>query len=143
MKFKFCSNCSALNRVADKGVDAKAAVCGKCGMPLTNLKRADELTEAQTEKLIRNSKNLVVVDIFADWCGPCQSYMPIFSEIGEKYYDRAEFVKLNADKARNFSGRYGVRGVPYTLFFKDGKLVAQQQGLLASEVLEHQVQSSL
>lgn len=143
MKFKFCSNCDALNRVADEGLDRPAATCGKCGMPLGDLKSADELSESQTDKLIRNSKNLVVVDIFADWCGPCQSYMPIFQEIGRKYYDKAEFVKLNADKARNFSSKYSIRGVPYTLFFKDGKLIAQQQGLIPQNQLEQQVLSSL
>lgn len=141
MKYKFCHNCHALNRLSEKHLADNTGTCGKCGMPLGDLREADKLTETQTEKLIRNSNNLVVVDIFADWCGPCQSYGPIFSKVGAQNYTKAEFVKLNADQAPNFSARYDIRGVPATLFFKNGQLVAQQRGLLNEVQLTQQVQS--
>lgn len=150
MKYKFCGNCSALNRVETSKLDSKSlensessATCGKCGLPLGELKKADTLNESQTEKLIRNSDNLVVVDVFADWCGPCQSYGPIFSKVGELNFARADFVKLNADHAPNFSSKYGIRGVPATFFFKNGRLVGEHRGLLNESQLTQELNSHM
>lgn len=141
MKYKFCGNCSVLNRISSEHLKDKTSTCGKCGLPLGDMREADTLNEGQTEKLIRNSKNLVVVDIYADWCGPCQSYGPIFSKVGAQKFDEADFVKLNADKAPNFSSKYSIRGVPATLFFKNGQLVGQHGGLLSEQQLSQEVQS--
>lgn len=141
MKYKYCLNCESLNRVDSKHITDKTATCGKCGLPLGDMRATDTLKESQVEKLIRNTPNLVVVDIYADWCGPCKSYGPIFSKVGERFYEKAEFVKLNADQAPGFSSKFGIRGVPATLFFKNGKLVGQQAGLLNEAQLGQQVQS--
>lgn len=145
MKYKFCPNCQSLNRVDLNQVGPnqkdKDPSCGKCGSALGDLKEAAALEEPQVEKLVRNASNLVVVDIYADWCGPCKSYGPIFAGVARNLYDRAEFVKLNADRAPAFSSRHGIRGVPATLFFKNGKLVGQQSGLLSEAQLGQQVQT--
>lgn len=142
MKYKFCHNCSALNRVDPHGKEGMAT-CGKCGIPLGDLKVVDELEENQLDKLIRNSEHLVVVDVFAQWCGPCKTYGPIFSKVGESNFEKAEFVKVDADKAINFSNRFNIRGVPATLYFKGGKIVGQQAGLMSETQLSQQIQQFL
>ncbi|MEX0798659.1 MAG: thioredoxin [Bacteriovoracaceae bacterium] len=141
MKYKFCQKCGALNRVDSEKIAAKTPACGKCSAELTHLEAADHLSEAQIEKLIRNSDRLVVVDVYADWCGPCKVYSPVFTKVGEQNYKKAEFVKLNTDQARKFSARFGIRGVPATLFFKNGKLLNNQGGLLSETQLSQEVQA--
>ena len=141
MKYKFCARCSALNRISREKIEAQTPACGKCGAEINHLEAPDNLNEAQTEKLVRNSESLVVVDVYADWCGPCKSYAPIFEEVGAKNYKDANFVKLNLDNASGFANRFGIRGVPATLFFKNGKLLNQQGGLLNMSQLEQEVQA--
>lgn len=139
MKYKFCQKCRALNRIAPSQDSTKRPVCGKCGEKLNSLSVVETLSEELADKLIRNSDRPVLVDVFAHWCGPCQSYGPIFSEVGEKLYKKADFIKLDADQSPGFCGRYGIRGVPATLVFKNGKLVNQLSGVQSRQQLESYV----
>lgn len=141
MKYKFCYQCGVLNRISDQKLKDKTPMCGKCSAEIDHLEVADHLSESQTEKLIRNSNRLVVIDVYADWCGPCKVYSPVFSKVGSEQYLSAEFVKLNVDQAQSFGSKFGIRGVPATLFFKNGKLVNQLGGLLSEDQLAQEVQA--
>jgi len=141
VKYKFCYQCGSLNRISDQKVSERTPICGKCSAEIDHLEAADHISEAQLDKLIRNSERLIVVDIYADWCGPCKVYSPIFSKVGANEYLKAEFVKLNIDQAQSFAQKFGVRGVPATLFFKGGRLVNQLGGLINESQLSQEVRA--
>lgn len=85
---------------------------------------------------IINSKIPVLVDFFADWCGPCKSLAPILKEVKEELGNNIKIVKINVDKNQPLASKYQVRGVPTMLLFKDGKQVWRQSGVLQkSEII--------
>lgn len=75
-----------------------------------------------------NSGKLVVVDLWAEWCGPCRSITPSIEELATEYEGKAIIGKYNVDEENELSTEYGVRSIPTVLFFKDGKLADKQVG---------------
>ena len=75
-----------------------------------------------------NSGKLVVVDLWAEWCGPCRSITPSIEELATEYEGKAIIGKYNVDEENELSTEYGVRSIPTNLFFKDGKLADKQVG---------------
>jgi len=71
----------------------------------------------------------VIVDFFAEWCGPCKIMGPIFEEIGGKYEGKVKFVKCNVDEARDSAGKYGVMSIPTVITYKQGEVVDTMVGL--------------
>lgn len=135
-KIIVCLSCGAINKAQLSDIDSKTPVCGKCSNELNQISDVKTLTTQKLDKVIQHSELPVVVDIYADWCGPCQAYAPIFKEVASKNWQRAEFFKIDSQADPNFSARYNVRGIPTTLIFKNGRLVNQQSGLLNHSQLE-------
>ena len=79
-------------------------------------------------------KELVIVDFFATWCGPCQMLAPILVDIDKEYED-VEVYKVDVDENQDAAMRYGVNAMPTLVFFKDGQEVERQVGLLSKEEL--------
>ncbi|GAA4275432.1 thioredoxin [Aquimarina mytili] len=79
---------------------------------------------------IIDSKKPVLVDFFADWCGPCKVLSPILKEVKDELGDHIKIVKINVDKNQPLSAKYQVRGVPTMILFKDGKQLWRQSGVL-------------
>ncbi|MCK0109969.1 thioredoxin [Flavobacteriaceae bacterium S0825] len=77
----------------------------------------------------------VLVDFYAEWCGPCQVMSPILKEVKDQLNDIVSIVKINVDKNQELSGKYQVRGVPTFLIFKKGQLVWRQSGIVKKEEL--------
>ena len=89
-----------------------------------------EVTDDTFEKEIINSSLPVLVDFWAEWCGPCQIFAPILSEIATDYAGKIKVAKINIDQAAQVTQKYGIRGIPTLILFKDGKATLTKVGAL-------------
>jgi thioredoxin len=89
------------------------------------------LTDSNFDQEIRNG--VVLVDFWAEWCGPCRRIAPIVEELAGKYDGRATVAKLNVDENPNVPGRFMIRGIPTLLLFKNGQLAETLVGLAPKE----------
>ena len=85
----------------------------------------------------------VLVDFWAEWCGPCKMIAPILIEIAEEYGERLRVAKLNIDENPNTPPRYGIRGIPTLMLFKDGNVEATKVGAVSKSQLTAFIDSSL
>jgi thioredoxin 1 len=85
----------------------------------------------------------VLVDFWAEWCGPCRSIAPSLEALAEEYDGKLEVVKVNIDENPMTPTQYGVRGIPTLLIFKDGQVAAQQVGVAPKSVLKAWIEKSL
>jgi len=101
-----------------------------------------EVTDKTFDETIRNNQ-LVVVDCWAPWCGPCQMVAPIIEELAKQYAGKVLFGKLNVDENPLMAMRYGIMGIPTLLFFKNGELVDRIVGAIPKQMLEQKIKSFL
>jgi len=94
------------------------------------------ITDSDFDEEIKNSKLPILVDFWAEWCGPCKQIGPILEEIGEAKKDKIKILKLNVDENPQTPQKFGVRGIPSLMFFKDGNLVDTKVGSLPKSMLE-------
>ena len=85
----------------------------------------------------------VLVDYFAEWCGPCKMIAPILDEIAEKYVNKVKICKLDIDESRSTTAKYGVRGVPTLMIIRDGQVEATKVGALSKSQLEAFLDSNI
>ena len=85
----------------------------------------------------------VMVDFFAEWCGPCKMAAPIIDKLADKYKDKAIVAKLNVDENQDIAALYGVMSIPTVMMFKNGKLVNRQIGFIGEEGYEAMITSAL
>ncbi len=95
-----------------------------------------------TRQVIKG-KGLILVDFWAEWCGPCRMVAPILEELAEEYGGQVTIAKLNVDENRESAARFGIRSIPTILFFKDGTQVEQIIGALSKSALKTKVQQHL
>lgn len=85
----------------------------------------------------------VVVDFWAEWCGPCKAMSPLVDELASEIGDAVKVVKVNIDESPNAPTKYGVRGIPTFMIFKDGKVVDTKVGSMSKTALSEWVRSSI
>ncbi|MEI6266529.1 MAG: thioredoxin [bacterium] len=95
------------------------------------------------EKEVVKSDIPVIVDFFADWCGPCKMMGPIFEEVGKKFHGKVKFVKLNVDEAQKTAQKYGVMSIPTLITFKVGEPVDTLVGLQDEDSLSEKAEKLL
>ncbi|MBT8297314.1 MAG: thioredoxin [Maribacter sp.] len=92
-------------------------------------------------KKIISSETPVLIDFFADWCGPCKMLGPILKDVKEELGDKVKIVKIDVDRNQSIAAKYQVKGVPTMLLFKDGKQVWRQSGVLQKNDIIQVIQS--
>ncbi len=84
---------------------------------------------------IINSSTPTLVDFYADWCGPCKMMPPILREVKDKLGDRIKIIKIDTERNREVSAKYGIRSIPTMILFKNGKSIWRQSGVLPAPQL--------
>ncbi|MFW5703841.1 MAG: thioredoxin [Patescibacteria group bacterium] len=99
---------------------------------------ANKVTKATFQEEVINKKGVVLVDFFAEWCGPCKMVAPIIDELSKERED-ASFVKVNVDEEGELAQEYGISSIPTFVVFKDGKVVSQFMGAQGKESFEEAI----
>ncbi|TAJ14653.1 thioredoxin [Marinilabiliaceae bacterium JC017] len=94
-----------------------------------------EVTDANFEEVVLNSDKPVLIDFWAEWCGPCRMVTPIVKELAEEYDGKAVVAKMDVDSNPGTSVKYGIRNIPTILFFKKGEIVDKQVGAVPKTIL--------
>ena len=93
------------------------------------------VTDLSFEADVLKSSQPVLVDYWAEWCGPCKQIAPILDEVSLTYQGKLQVVKMNVDENRDIPGKFNIRGIPTLMLFKDGKLAATKVGALSKAQL--------
>jgi thioredoxin 1 len=102
-----------------------------------------QFTDGNFEDLVLKSDKPVMVDFWAEWCGPCRMVGPVVEELAKEYDGKAVIGKLNVDENAQVSMKYGIRSIPTILFFKDGQLVDRSVGAVPKAMLAQKLQAQL
>jgi len=96
---------------------------------------AKQITAAEFQNEVLNSKDTVLVDFFATWCGPCQAMIPVLDELSNELPAGKKVVKIDIDQAPEIAAQYGVMSIPTFKVFKDGQIVNEALGMQSKEAL--------
>ena len=102
-----------------------------------------EVSDATFEQEVLKSSQPVLVDFWAVWCGPCKAIAPVVDSLATAYAGKLKVAKVNVDENGATPSRYGIRGIPTLLFFKEGKVADQVVGYVPQNVIEEKVQRLL
>lgn len=102
-----------------------------------------QVTDDSFQADVLNSDTPVLVDYWAEWCGPCKSLAPILDEVAKEYAGKIKVMKLNIDENQETPRKFGVRGIPTLMLFKNGSVEAQKVGALSKSQLSAFIDSSI
>jgi thioredoxin 1 len=101
------------------------------------------VTDADFSQTVLESSNPVLVDFWADWCGPCKMIAPVVEELAEEFDGRFNFTKVDVDANPETAMQFGIRSIPTLLLFKDGKVAEQVIGAVPKAILKKKIEKVL
>lgn len=104
---------------------------------------AIEITDSNFEEVVLNSDKPVLIDFWAEWCGPCRMVGPLVEEMSKEYEGKAIIGKLDVDSNPNITVKYGIRNIPALLYFKGGEVVDRQVGAVPKNILSAKLDAQL
>ena len=137
-----CSHCHTKNRIPARYLAARGK-CGQCKQPLPPQSQPIEADASTFDDIVQNSPVPVLVDFWAEWCGPCKMIGPALEELSEEYGDKIKIVKVNVDENPNSPAQLGVRGIPALFLFKDGEIVSNRAGAAPKAALKGWIDESI
>ena len=101
------------------------------------------ISDSTFESVVIDSKNTVLVDFWAEWCGPCKMIAPVLDEVATSYQGKLQIAKMNVDENRDIPAKFGIRGIPTLMLFKNGQLAATKVGALSKAQLNEFLEPQL
>lgn len=126
-----CPHCGGLNRVPTEKL-SKKPTCGHCKQSLITDKPL-EMTGPQLNKAIQKTDQVIVVDFWASWCGPCKMFAPTFAQAAQHLsssHPQARFVKINTEQEQAVAAQFNIRSIPTLALFKNGQEVDRISGAM-------------
>jgi thioredoxin 2 len=125
-----CSQCEKVNRVDLERVKAAEPLCGSCQARLPLKEGVQEVSSLGLEKLLAHADRPIVVDFWAEWCGPCKAFAPTFKAAARELGGHFLFVKVDTEKEPGAAEKFRIRSIPTLIVFKDGNEVERQSGAM-------------
>lgn len=124
-----CSACGATNRIPAKHL-ADTGRCGSCKTPLPPLSSPVDASAEVFEDVIQNARVPVLVDFWADWCGPCKMAAPEVAAVAKEMAGQLIVLKVDTEREERLAARYRVQGIPNFMVFRNGQSVQQRAGVM-------------
>ena len=106
-------------------------------------KTSIEITDGNFEELVKNSDKPVLIDFWAQWCGPCLQIAPVIEELAEEFEGKVVIGKMDVDVNNQTPTEFGVRSIPTMIFFKNGEVVDKQVGAVPKAVLKKKIEAHI
>ena len=141
MPLVVCPHCPAVNRIPGARLADKPR-CGKCGKALFT-GHPLELTGASFDRHLQRGELPLVVDFWAEWCGPCKMMAPAFAQAAGQLEPRVRLAKVDTEAQQAIAARYNIRSIPTLVLFRGGREIARQAGAMSANAIVQWVERAL